>query len=148
MNFPFEIQTENPRKTQLVAMEFAQCILPDALILLEGDLGSGKTVFVKGLAQAVGIDPAEVRSPTFVLAQELEGSGGRLVHLDLYRIQMEDVEKSGLLEHLWGPGLIAVEWAERLPVVPTWAWRVLLHWLGPSRRKIRILAPEQKGKLL
>lgn len=110
-------------------------------MLLYGDLGSGKTVFVKGMAQALGLDPAQVRSPTFTLVQEYEGALGRLVHLDLYRLSPAEVEATDLLERLLDPGLVAVEWADRLPNVPELAWRVSLRRLDPKRREIVIKSP-------
>lgn len=84
-------------------------------VLLEGDLGSGKTVLVRGLARALGIEPREVVSPTYTLIHEHEGSGGRLVHVDLYRLEPEEVAALVLEEFLDASTLAAIEWAERLP---------------------------------
>ncbi len=86
------------------------------LIALDGDLGVGKTAFVKGIAAGLGIDPADVSSPTFVIAAEHLAPGGRrLVHLDLYRIASADeLESAGFLDLLEATNLIAVEWASRV----------------------------------
>jgi len=84
---------------------------------LVGPLGAGKTVFVKGLAEGLGIDPARVASPTFVVAHEYEGAGGaRLAHVDLYRVKSEDeLLAAGFLDLLAPGTTVAVEWADRLP---------------------------------
>jgi tRNA threonylcarbamoyladenosine biosynthesis protein TsaE len=84
---------------------------------LEGPLGAGKTVFVKGLAQGLGIDPRTVASPTFVIASEYVAAGGmRLAHVDLYRLESAaELEGAGFLD-LLGPGaVVVVEWADRFP---------------------------------
>ena len=86
----------------------------DAVILLEGDLGSGKTVLVRGIARALGIDAREIQSPTYTLIHEHEGARGRLVHVDLYRLDGEEIAALGLDELLAGDGVKAVEWAEKL----------------------------------
>ncbi len=143
MSSPTVVRSPSPRRTEQIAFKLAQALGPNGLVLLEGDLGSGKTVFVRGLARALGIDPKQIRSPTFTLAQEFDGKVGKLIHMDLYRLQPEDVERSELLERLLEPGLVAVEWAERLPWVPPQAWRVLLVRTGKTVREIRIVAPDR-----
>ncbi|HYX25745.1 MAG TPA: tRNA (adenosine(37)-N6)-threonylcarbamoyltransferase complex ATPase subunit type 1 TsaE [Thermoanaerobaculia bacterium] len=96
---------------------------PDGILLLSGELGSGKTVLAQGIGEGLGIDPREVQSPTFTLIREHRGSGGRLVHVDLYRLAPEDTAVLGLDELLAGPGVKVVEWAERLPfAVPGARW--------------------------
>lgn len=113
----------------------------DVLILLEGDLGSGKTVLVRGIARALGIDPREIQSPTYTLIHEHEGTGGRLVHVDLYRLEPPELASLGLDELLAGEGIKAVEWADRL----TAAWgevpgsvRVCLRRTETGQREVRI----------
>ena len=109
------------------------------VVLLSGELGAGKTAFVRGLARGVGADPAEVSSPTFVL---LTSYSGRLTlhHADLYRLSGNGDEIELGLDELPGPrGVLAVEWAERLP----WAnWphpvRVHLEHAGDDLRRLRV----------
>jgi len=80
-------------------------------------------VLAQGIGEGLGIDPREVQSPTFTLIREHRGSGGRLVHVDLYRLAPEDTAVLGLDELLAGPGVKVVEWAERLPfAVPGARW--------------------------
>jgi tRNA threonylcarbamoyladenosine biosynthesis protein TsaE len=89
------------------------------LLALEGALGSGKTLFTKGLAEGLGIDPSQVASPTFVIASEYPPGGARgrgLAHVDLYRVEREeDLEAAGFLDLLEPGAVIAVEWADRFP---------------------------------
>lgn len=109
------------------------------VVLLFGELGAGKTVFVRGLARGLGADPGEVASPTFVL---LTSHPGRLTlhHADLYRLPGEGDERELGLEELPGPqGVLAVEWAQRLR---DWPWAepfvVRLEHAGGDRRRVSI----------
>lgn len=102
-------------ETRAVGAALAAEVAPDGVLLLSGRLGAGKTVLVKGVAQALGVDPSEVQSPTFTLMREHRGAAGRMVHLDLYRLDPEQVAAVGVEEQLAGSGVKVVEWAERLP---------------------------------
>lgn len=84
------------------------------VFLLRGEMGSGKTVLVQGMASALGIEAESVQSPTYQLIHEHQGAE-RLIHVDLYRLDPGEVESLGLDELLAEPGLVAIEWAERLP---------------------------------
>ena len=76
----------------------------------------GKTVFVKGLAEGLGVDPARVTSPTFVIANEYPAPGRLLAHVDLYRIESaQELEATGFLDYLEPGAVVAVEWADRFP---------------------------------
>lgn len=107
--------TASEEETRALGRELAEELEPDGVLLLSGDLGSGKTVLAQGVAQGLGIDPGEVQSPTFNLIREHRGSRGALIHVDLYRLDPEQVGGLGLEELLAGPGVKVVEWAERLP---------------------------------
>lgn len=106
--------TADPEATRRVGEALAAELAPDGVLLLSGDLGAGKTVLAQGVARGLGIDPAEVQSPTFTLIREHRGPHGTLLHVDLYRLESADVEGLGLEELLAGPGVKIVEWAERL----------------------------------
>ena len=91
---------------------------PGTTVLLYGDLGAGKTAFVRGLAAGLGLDPDAVTSPTFTIVQEYRGRERTLQHVDLYRLGPAEVADLAL-EDLMGPSTImAIEWAERLPSRP------------------------------
>ncbi|MFM7268646.1 MAG: tRNA (adenosine(37)-N6)-threonylcarbamoyltransferase complex ATPase subunit type 1 TsaE [Cyanobium sp.] len=117
-----------------------------ALLLLQGDLGAGKTCLVQGLAEGLGIlEP--ITSPTFALAQHYAGqlAGGtatRLIHLDLYRLEhpaaadelfaQEEEEAMAAAAEAWV--VMAVEWPERLSAEPSGSWHLLLEHRGAGRR--------------
>jgi len=102
-------------ETEAVGRELGQRLEPDGVLLLSGELGAGKTVLVRGLAATLGIDPAEIQSPTFTLMRSHQGTGGSLLHVDLYRLEPEEIPEIGLEEALYGSGVKVIEWAERLP---------------------------------
>ncbi len=108
------------------------------VILLEGDLGAGKTVFVRGLAAALGVDRREVQSPTYALVHEYAGRDGDLVHVDLYRLEGDQVESLGLDEHLRGRTLLAVEWPSRWPRPPKDVVCVAVAVLPDGVRRVRM----------
>jgi len=103
------------------------------VVSLVGDLGVGKTVFVKGLAEGLGIDPAGVASPTFVICSEYPTPAGHvLAHVDLYRVEHAGELEAVGFDDLLEPGaLVAVEWGDRFPEV-----------LPPDHLKIEILRPD------
>jgi tRNA threonylcarbamoyladenosine biosynthesis protein TsaE len=110
--------TESEEETREVGAALASELAPDGLLLLDGDLGTGKTILTQGLASALGIDAVEVQSPTYTLVREHQGSGGVLIHIDLYRLEPEEVSSLGLEELLALDAVKVIEWAERLPWGP------------------------------
>jgi tRNA threonylcarbamoyladenosine biosynthesis protein TsaE len=117
--------TADEQATRLLGRTLAGRLLPDGVLLLTGDLGAGKTVLAQGVASALGIDPREVVSPTYTLIREHRGPGGRLVHVDLYRLEPAEVLEIGIDEALAGDGVKVVEWAERLPFPSAFGGAVL-----------------------
>lgn len=128
--------TRTEAETMDLGGALAEELAPDGVLLLSGDLGSGKTVLARGIGRALGIDPREVQSPTFNLIREHEGERGRLLHADLYRLDPEEVGALGLEELLAGPGVKVVEWAERLPFAVPGALALRLARLGDEEREI------------
>jgi tRNA threonylcarbamoyladenosine biosynthesis protein TsaE len=133
------VKSHGEAETQAVAAAMAAQFSGGEVVLLSGELGTGKTAFVRGLARGLGADTDEVSSPTFVL---LTSYPGRLTlhHADLYRLRGDGDEAEIGLEELPGAqGVLAVEWAERLRRVP-WArpFRVHLDHAGDDRRLILI----------
>ena len=107
--------TRTEEETEALGRDLARELAPDGVLLLSGELGSGKTVLTRGIGEGLGIEPREVQSPSFTLIREHRGSGGRLIHVDLYRLDPPETAALGLEELLAGPGVKVVEWAERLP---------------------------------
>ena len=122
----------DPEATAAAAGALSGCLGEAGLVIaLTGPLGAGKTAFVKGLAAGLGLDPARVASPTFVIASEYSVSGRRLAHVDLYRVESEaELEAAGFLDLLEPGAVVAVEWAERFPEA-----------LPPDRIELRIERP-------
>ena len=104
---------------------------------LFGELGAGKTAFVRGLARALGGPPEEVSSPTFTLIQEYAGRV-KLYHVDLYRLESREIADLGLEELLVGDGVVAIEWADRWEERPNDAIEVEIADVGDEMREIRI----------
>jgi tRNA threonylcarbamoyladenosine biosynthesis protein TsaE len=108
------IATARESETAAVGNELARTLRAGDVVLLYGDLGAGKTAFVKGLAEGLGVAREEVSSPTFTLVQEYRGGRLTLYHVDLYRLDdPREVGDLGLDEIAAG-GVLAIEWAEKL----------------------------------
>ena len=122
-----------------IARDLATGLPPGSIVQLYGELGTGKTVFVRGLVEAVGGSPHEVTSPTFTLVQEYAGRVP-VQHVDLYRIRSSEVDDLGL-EELAPGSLVAIEWADRLPMGMAGAVRVYIEDQGGNDRRIRIEGP-------
>lgn len=105
------VVTASEEETSATARGLAAGLDRGAVVVLEGELGAGKTAFVRGLAEGLGVDPEEVSSPTFTLIQEYAGRI-RLFHVDLYRLSEHEAESLGL-EELVPLGVMAVEWGEK-----------------------------------
>ena len=125
--------------TMRIARDLAGTLDAPAAVLLYGELGAGKTAFVRGLVEGAGGCPDDVSSPTFVLMQEY--AGRRLVHhVDLYRLagaEVDDLEPL-LDEMLAGEAVVAIEWADRLQSLPDAAVQVRIEDRGGDDRRITI----------
>lgn len=110
------------------------------LVVLEGDLGLGKTVFARGIAASLGVLPEDVTSPSFALVQEYRGGRLPMYHVDLYRLgERPDIADLGLEDLLASGGVVVVEWGERLPVrMLRGALVVRFSDLGEGTRRIEI----------
>jgi tRNA threonylcarbamoyladenosine biosynthesis protein TsaE len=130
--------TASEDQTSAVGERLAALVRAGDVVLLYGDLGAGKTAFVRGLAHGLGATADDVSSPTFTLVQEYRGRL-TLHHVDLYRLEPREVGDLGLDELTSGDGVVAIEWAERWPDAPAPAWEVRLTHEGDEQRRIRIL---------
>ena len=131
--------------TRRAGVRLAARLSPGDLVLLSGELGAGKTVFVRGLAEGLGADPGEVASPTFALVHEY-GPPGRppvLLHADFYRLDPESrgagVSDLGLEER--GSAVVAIEWP-RPPFTERRAFRVTIGELPGGARRLTVESPE------
>ena len=110
---PRTFRSNSEMETSDLGRALASTLKPGAVVLLVGDLGTGKTSFVRGLAAGLGIDPDAVSSPTFMLVQAYHGQR-TLFHVDLYRLEGGEPEDLGLEELASGDAIVAIEWAEKL----------------------------------
>jgi tRNA threonylcarbamoyladenosine biosynthesis protein TsaE len=136
-----EILTASEEETVDAGEQLGASLQSGDVVLLTGQLGAGKTAFVRGLARGVGAAPDDVSSPTFTLIQEYRGGRATLHHVDLYRLQAAEVADLGLDELVSGDGIVAIEWAERWDERPADAIDVRIEDTGDDRRQIRIERP-------
>jgi tRNA threonylcarbamoyladenosine biosynthesis protein TsaE len=138
-------ETASEEETSAAGEETASALAPGDVLLLDGELGAGKTAFVRGLARGLGLPADDVTSPTFTLIQEYRGAGSGLVlyHADLYRLTPREVDDLGLGE-LSEDGILAVEWPDRWSNPPASAYRVRIDHRGENRRSITISGLQEK----
>ena len=135
-----EIITHSAQETTNWGREFAKGLKVPALILLTGDLGTGKTTLTKGIVAGLGAaQEDEVTSPTFTLVH-VYGKDPKVYHADLYRIEnFHDFETLGLEDLFLTPSVAILEWSERFPLESPWPQiRVRLEHLGGNTRRITI----------
>lgn len=134
----YEIKTYNPEETQYLSEKLGELVQAKDTIILEGDLGAGKTTFTKGLAKGLGVKRV-VNSPTFNIIKEYKGRIP-LYHMDVYRLQ-DGEEDLGFDEYFDGEGVTVVEWAHLIePQLPDELLKITIRRLGDTERKI-ILEP-------
>ena len=129
-------QSSSEEETRRIAARLASDLRAGAVVLLRGDLGAGKTAFVRGMAEGLGLNADEVTSPTFTLVHEYRGGRLPLIHVDLYRLDRADLDEIGLDQDLAASGIVAVEWPERLSRSINGATTVTIADLGTDRREI------------
>jgi tRNA threonylcarbamoyladenosine biosynthesis protein TsaE len=109
------VRSRSEDETAAAGRELAAQLSAGDAVLLYGDLGAGKTAFTRGLAEGLGIEPADVNSPTFTIMQEYRGGRTPLLHVDLYRLSdPREIDDLGL-DELGASAVLAIEWADRLP---------------------------------
>lgn len=130
--------TNSPDETKALAADLAKKLKPGSVLALYGDLGSGKTCFVQGLAAALEVQSI-VNSPTYTIINEYRGRL-RLNHVDLYRVKSKaETEALGLSDLLEGDGITAIEWPETAEsILPAAAIRVYFEFVDDKRRRISI----------
>lgn len=126
--------TKSREETIKFAEEYGKTLRGGDVLLLDGEMGAGKTVFTKGIALALGIN-AEITSPTYAYLNDYDG---KLYHYDCYRLSSgEDAEALGLTEYFYGNGVCVVEWSENIAdVLPDNCKRVKIEKIDLNTRKI------------
>ena len=137
-NVPKTITTHSEEETAEAARELAATLSAGDVVLLYGDLGAGKTAFVRGLAEGLGVARDEVSSPTFTLVHEYRGGRLRLFHADLYRLGTTDAEDLGLDELGVRDGVLAIEWPDRLGHTFRGAIEVEIAIVDETSRRITV----------
>ena len=130
--------TQSETETQRLARDLALTLKAGDVLLLAGDLGAGKTTFVRGLAEGLGIDPEDVSSPTFTLLHEYRGGRLNLYHADLYRLDRTATDDLGLDETGVKDGVLAIEWPDRLSHDIPGAKVIRLEIVNDTSRRITI----------
>ncbi len=141
-----KIISRSVKQTVNIGKKLAKQLKPGDIVCLCGDLGSGKTVFTKGIAQGLGIDKDKIISPTFVLIRSNQAKNKLILnHFDLYRLKNSgDILALGLEEYFYADGINVIEWAERLgKLAPKEYLKVALSIKGD---KIRLLEFKAAGK--
>jgi tRNA threonylcarbamoyladenosine biosynthesis protein TsaE len=136
-----EIITHSAEETTRWGREFAVRLEPPVLVLLSGDLGSGKTTLTKGIVAGLrAASEEEVTSPTFTLIH-VYGNEKKVYHADLYRIEsFHDFETLGLEDLFASPAVVILEWSERFPLKSSWPQMLVrLEHLGGDARRINVL---------
>jgi tRNA threonylcarbamoyladenosine biosynthesis protein TsaE len=131
------ITSHSPEETFDCARQYAATLQRGEVIALCGELGAGKTQFVKGLARGLGND-ADVTSPTFTLIHEYSGGRLPLFHIDLYRLDsLEETLRIGIDDYLHGEGVTVIEWADKFPsLIPQHARWIRFHTFEGRLREI------------
>ncbi len=142
----WELLLPSPEHTRDLAHQIAAILRPGDIVLLRGMLGVGKTTLIRALSEALGVNPAEVSSPTFVIANEYRGARGmRIVHMDAYRLggDAEELELLGW-DGLEGPdAIVLVEWAERLEhLLARDGLSIDIEHIGLTERRVILTMPD------
>lgn len=134
--------SNSPGETEECGRHFAQSAGAGDVLALRGDLGAGKTQFVKGFVAGMG-SPANVTSPTFTIVHEYDGGRLPVYHFDFYRLESAEAAlRLGLDEYLGGEGVALIEWADRFPdVIPNNAIWIAITSKGESERLIKASRP-------
>lgn len=137
----FDVVTRSSEETKRLGKSIGRHLGPGDIVALDGELGAGKTTFVKGLASALGINEADVSSPTFVLINEYHGRQ-TVYHMDWYRLDaVEGADREEALERFDAGGVSVVEWAARgRPVFSGDVLHVEIEHKGASDRRVKLWA--------
>ena len=127
--------SNSPAETEAIGRQLAEEIGVGSVLAFKGDLGSGKTVFVKGLVAGMG-SRADVTSPTFTIVHEYRGGRVPVYHFDFFRLEQEQsISLLGLDDYFFGDGVSVIEWADRFPeLIPHQARWILFEIKSENQR--------------
>jgi tRNA threonylcarbamoyladenosine biosynthesis protein TsaE len=135
------LQTQTTSETVRIGKSIGSLLRPGDVVALVGELGTGKTQFIKGLAEGLGVGkPTYISSPSFTLINEYPGRVP-FYHIDLFRLESEkEAEELGLEEYFQGEGITAIEWADRIPsLLPDENLWIHIHYTGKNTRSLEII---------
>lgn len=132
--------TDSVEETVALAADLASILESGTVLALYGELGTGKTHFVKGIGKGLGLSPSRVRSPTFTILHTYEDGRHPLHHFDAYRVQTPgEFVEIGFEEYLDGPGISCIEWADRVEsLLPPGTLHITLRHVGAEQRRIAL----------
>lgn len=141
-NTGLEIILDDEAETDWLGRALAGAVVPNVVIGLTGGLGAGKTRLTRAIAEALGVAPEAIASPTFVLIHEYEGDLP-VYHFDVYRLPSPSAfEDLGALDYWRAGGVCLVEWADRVrDLLPADAWWIAIEPISPTRRRVRLELP-------
>ena len=150
------ITSHTPRQTEQIGSLLGSRLATGDIIALCGELGTGKTTLVRGMARGIGLEEGEVASPSFTLINEYAGGGPlakgslRLFHIDLYRLaDARELIAIDYEEYLTADGAVVVEWADRIPqAIPAEALWIMLRYLTSESREIVLRAEGDRYKMM
>ena len=136
MSGPLVLESRGPGETRRLGARLGRLLRPGDTVLLSGDLGAGKTVFVQGIARGMGFE-GSVSSKSFVLMGEYHGRSGKLYHADLYRLETPEQAEELALDEYCSYGVLVAEWPERA-----------MHVFAPERLRVRFEVTEERARRL
>ena len=135
-----ELITASEAETRALGRRLAGALRGGERIGLSGELGAGKTSLVRGIAAGLGIPPEQVRSPSFPILLPYEGGRLPLFHIDLFRLPAGDIDSLSLREYIYGFGVCAIEWYERLDEPLRDFLAISIEFLDSDRRLLHVTA--------
>lgn len=136
--------SRSPKETEIIGFRLGSLLKLHGVVCLYGELGAGKTTFVKGIAQAFGIPERNVTSASFTIVAEYDNDIP-FYHIDLYRVEKDaDIDAVGIWDYIYSDGIIVIEWAERLGGVPDDFIKVKFAIIDEYTRDITIEGIDEK----
>lgn len=141
LRIKLRIISASVKQTQEIAAKLAKCLKPGDVLALIGNLGSGKTAFVKGLVSGFGVSKSKVLSPTFVLMRQYKGKM-TVNHFDLYRLKnIQQLQEIGYEEYFYSDGITVIEWADRIKeALPEEYLEIGFDFLDKNSRRLKFRA--------